>query len=236
MNKLNLNFKKETFDIQNCFECVNYDLGACEGCKFETECEKYRIEDMICTYITKYNVKVNVENINRETLDKLQNAILEGKVQERTNKKGVLDIDLTEEGAFIVFVPKEIEYTTEENLKDFSNKSYLKVDGTYATLGATNKQQRTLKMFVYNYKISISADCLSNRQKASQKITEIYKAIEEGRVKKRQDKTPNTTVKIVDNKLSLVIDKKRVRKQQEQYINGFDEFNQRTNASQYVGA
>ena len=46
---------------------------------------------------------------------------------------------------------------------------------------------------------------------------------------------PNTIVKIVDDKLSLVLDKRKIRKQ-EQYINGFDEFNQRTNASQYVGA
>ena len=142
---------------------------------------------------------------------------------------------MTEEGTFIVFVAKEIEYTTEDNLKDFTNKSYLKVDGTYATLGATAKQQRTLKMFVYNYKISISADCLSNRQKASQKITEIYKAIEEGTIKPRQDRMPNTRVTIYENKLTLVIDKRKIRKQ-EQYINGFDEFNQRTNANQYVGA
>ena len=196
---------------------------------------KLVIEEKICEIVRNFNVKVNVENVNAETLDKLQDAILEGKVKERTNKEGVLDIDMTEEGTFIVFVAQEIEYTTEENLKDFTNKSYLKVDGTYATLGATPKQQRTLKMFVYNYKISISADCLSNRQKASQKITEIYKAIEEGIIKPRQDKIPNTIVKIVDDKLSLVLDKRKIRKQ-EQYINGFDEFNQRTNANQYVGA
>lgn len=196
---------------------------------------KLVIEEKICEIVRNFNVKVNVENVNAETLDKLQDAILESKVKERTNKEGVLDIDMTEEGTFIVFVAQEIEYTTEDNLKDFTNKSYLKVDGTYATLGATAKQQRTLKMFVYNYKISISADCLSNRQKASQKITEIYKAIEEGTIKPRQDKMPNTTVKIVDDKLSLVLDKRKIRKQ-EQYINGFDEFNQRTNANQYVGA
>ena len=196
---------------------------------------KLVIEEKICEIVKNFNVKVNVENVNEETLEKLQNAVLEGKVKERTNKEGVLDIDMTEEGMFIVFVAKEIEYTTEENLKDFTNKSYLKVDGTYATLGATNKQQRTLKMFVYNYKISISADCLSNRQKASQKITEIYKAIEKGRIEQRQDRIPNTIVKIVDDKLSLVLDKRKIRKQ-EQYINGFDEFNQRTNANQYVGA
>ena len=196
---------------------------------------KLVIEEKICEIVRNFNVKVNVENVNAETLDKLQDAILTGKVKERTNKKGVLDIDMTEEGAFIVFVAKEIEYTTEENLKDFTNKSYLKVDGNYATLGATAKQQRTLKMFVYNYKISISADCLSNRQKASQKITEIYKAIEEGTIKPRQDRMPNTRVKIVNDKLSLVLDKRKIRKQ-EQYINGFDEFNQRTNANQYVGA
>ena len=196
---------------------------------------KLVIEEKICEIVRNFNVKVRVENVNAETLDKLQDAILEGKVKERTNKEGVLDIDMTEEGTFIVFVAQEIEYTTEENLKDFTNKSYLKVDGTYATLGATPKQQRTLKMFVYNYKISISADCLSNRQKASQKITEIYKAIEEGTIKPRQDRMPNTIVKIVDDKLSLVLDKRKIRKQ-EQYINGFDEFNQRTNANQYVGA
>lgn len=196
---------------------------------------KLVIEEKICEIVRNFNVKVNVENVNAETLDKLQDAILEGKVKERTNKEGVLDIDMTEEGTFIVFVAQEIEYTTEDNLKDFTNKSYLKVDGTYATLGATAKQQRTLKMFVYNYKISISADCLSNRQKASQKITEIYKAIEEGIIKPRQDRMPNTRVTIYENKLTLVIDKRKIRKQ-EQYINGFDEFNQRTNASQYVGA
>ena len=196
---------------------------------------KLVIEEKICEIVRNFNVKVNVENVNAETLDKLQDAILEGKVKERTNKEGVLDIDMTEEGTFIVFVAQEIEYTTEDNLKDFTNKSYLKVDGTYATLGATAKQQRTLKMFVYNYKISISADCLSNRQKASQKITEIYKAIEEGRIEQRQDRVPNTIVKIVDDKLSLVLDKRKIRKQ-EQYINGFDEFNQRTNANQYVRA
>lgn len=201
---------------------------------FDTqECKE--IEETICSYITKYNVKVKVENFNKETRDKIYNAITTGQLTERTNTNGVLDIDMSEDGAYVVFVPQEIEYTTEENLKDFTNKSYLKVDGTYATLGATNKQQRTLKMFVYNYKISISADCLSNRQKASQKITEIYKAIEEGRIEQRQDRVPNTIVKIVDDKLSLVLDKRRIRKQ-EQYINGFDEFNQRTNASQYVGA
>ena len=82
---------------------------------------------------------------------------------------------------------------------------------------------------------SISADCLSNRQKASQKITEIYKAIEEGTIKPRQDRMPNTRVTIYENKLTLVIDKRKIRKQ-EQYINGFDEFNQRTNESQYVEA
>ena len=196
---------------------------------------KELIEQRICEIVKNFNVKVNVENVNEETLEKLQNAVLEGKVKERTNKEGVLDIDMTEEGMFIVFVAKEIEYTTEENLKDFTNKSYLKVDGTYATLGATNKQQRTLKMFVYNYKISISADCLTNRQKASQKITEIYKAIEEGRIEQRQDRVPNTIVKIVDDKLSLVLDKSKIRKE-EKYINGFDEFNHRTIASQYVGA
>ena len=193
---------------------------------------KLVIEEKICEIVRNFNVKVNVENVNAETLDKLQDAILEGKVKERTNKEGVLDIDMTEEGTFIVFVTQEIEYTTEDNLKDFTNKSYLKVDGTYATLGATNKQQRTLKMFVYNYKISISADCLSNRQKASQKITEIYKAIEEGTIKPRQDRMPNTRVTIHENKLTLVIDKRITN----QYINGFDEFNQRTNANQYVGA
>ena len=196
---------------------------------------KLVIEEKICEIVRNFNVKVRVENVNAETLDKLQDAILEGKVKERTNKEGVLDIDMTEEGTFIVFVAQEIEYTTEDNLKDFTNKSYLKVDGTYATLGATAKQQRTLKMFVYNYKISISADCLSNRQKASQKITEIYKAIEKGTIKPRHDRMPNTIVKIVDDKLSLVLDKRKIRKQ-EQYINGFDEFNQRTNANQYVGA
>ena len=196
---------------------------------------KLVIEEKICEIVRNFNVKVRVENVNAETLDKLQDAILEGKVKERTNKEGVLDIDMTEEGTFIVFVAQEIEYTTEDNLKDFTNKSYLKVDGTYATLGATAKQQRTLKMFVYNYKISISADCLSNRQKASQKITEIYKAIEKGTIEPRQDRLPNTIVKIVNDKLSLVLDKRKIRKQ-EQYINGFDEFNQRTNANQYVGA
>ena len=196
---------------------------------------KLVIEEKICEIVRNFNVKVRVENVNAETLAKLQDAILAGKVKERTNKEGVLDIDMTEEGMFIVFVAKEIEYTTEDNLKDFTNKSYLKVDGTYATLGATAKQQRTLKMFVYNYKISISADCLSNRQKASQKITEIYKAIEEGTIKPRQDRMPNTRVTIYENKLTLVIDKRKIRKQ-EQYINGFDEFNQRTNANQYVGA
>lgn len=196
---------------------------------------KLVIEEKICEIVRNFNVKVNVENVNAETLDKLQDAILAGKVKERTNKEGVLDIDMTEEGTFIVFVAQEIEYTTEDNLKDFTNKSYLKVDGVYSTLGATAKQQRTLKMFVYNYKISISADCLSNRQKASKKITEIYKAIEEGRIEQRQDRVPNTIVKIVDDKLSLVLDKRKIRKQ-EQYINGFDEFNQRTNANQYVRA
>ena len=196
---------------------------------------KLVIEEKICEIVRNFNVKVRVENVNAETLDKLQDAILAGKVKERTNKEGVLDIDMTEEGTFIVFVAKEIEYTTEDNLKDFTNKSYLKVDGVYSTLGATKKQQRTLKMFVYNYKISISADCLSNRQKASQKITEIYKAIEEGTIKPRQDRMPNTRVTIYENKLTLVIDKRKIRKQ-EQYINGFDEFNQRTNANQYVGA
>ena len=196
---------------------------------------KLVIEEKICEIVRNFNVKVNVENVNAETLDKLQDAILEGKVKERTNKEGVLDIDMTEEGTFIVFVAKEIEYTTEDNLKDFTNKSYLKVDGTYATLGATAKQQRTLKMFVYNYKISISADCLSNRQKASQKITEIYKAIEEGIIKPRQDKIPNTRVTIHENKLTLVIDKRITN----QYINGFDEFNQKDNMRTYnknVGA
>ena len=196
---------------------------------------KLVIEEKICEIVRNFNVKVNVENVNAETLDKLQDAILEGKVKERTNKEGVLDIDMTEEGTFIVFVAQEIEYTTEDNLKDFTNKSYLKVDGVYSTLGATKKQQRTLKMFVYNYKISISADCLSNRQKASQKITEIYKTMEEGTIKPRQDRMPNTRVTIYENKLTLVIDKRKIRKQ-EQYINGFDEFNQRTNANQYVGA
>lgn len=197
---------------------------------------KLVIEEKICEIVKNFNVKVNVENVNAETLDKLQDAILEGRVKERTNKEGVLDIDMTEEGMFIVFVAKEIEYTTEESLKDLSNKSYLKVNGTYANLGATNKQKNTLKMFVYNYKISISIDSMATREMASEKITEIYKAIEEGRIKQRQDRAPYTTVKVVDNKLSLVIDKRRVRKQQEQYINGFDEFNQRTNANQYVGA
>lgn len=196
---------------------------------------KLVIEEKICEIVRNFNVKVNVENVNAETLDKLQDAILEGKVKERTNKEGVLDIDMTEEGTFIVFVAQEIEYTTEDNLKDFTNKSYLKVDGTYATLGATAKQQRTLKMFVYNYKISISADCLSNRQKASQKITEIYKAIEEGTIKPRQDRMPNTRVTIHENKLTLVIDKRITN----QYINGFDEFNQKDNMRMYsknVGA
>ena len=196
---------------------------------------KLVIEEKICEIVRNFNVKVNVENVNAETLDKLQDAILAGKVKERTNKEGVLDIDMTEEGTFIVFVAKEIEYTTEDNLKDFTNKSYLKVDGVYSTLGATAKQQRTLKMFVYNYKISISADCLSNRQKASQKITEIYKAIEEGTIKPRQDRMPNTRVTIYENKLTLVINKRITN----QYINGFDEFNQKDNMrmySQYVGA
>lgn len=196
---------------------------------------KLVIEEKICEIVKNFKVKVNVKNVNAETLDKLQDAILEGKVKERTNKEGYLNIVTTEEGKFVVFVTKEIEHTTEDNLKDLSNKSYLKVDGVYSTLGATKKQQRTLKMFVYNYKINISADCLANRQKASQKITEIYKAIEKGTIKPRQDKIPNTIVKIVDDKLSLVLDKRKIRKQ-EQYINGFDEFNQRTNANQYVGA
>ena len=196
---------------------------------------KLVIEEKICEIVRNFNVKVNVENVNAETLDKLQDAILEGKVKERTNKEGVLDIDMTEEGTFIVFVAQEIEYTTEDNLKDFTNKSDLKVDGVYSTLGATAKQQRTLKMFVYNYKISISADCLSNRQKASQKITEIYKAIEEGTIKPRQDRMPNTRVTIYENKLTLVIDKRITN----QYINGFDEFNQKDNMRMYnnnVGA
>ena len=196
---------------------------------------KLVIEEKICEIVRNFNVKVNVENVNAETLDKLQDAILEGKVKERTNKEGVLDIDMTEEGTFIVFVAQEIEYTTEDNLKDFTNKSYLKVDGVYSTLGATAKQQRTLKMFVYNYKISISADCLSNRQKASQKITEIYKAIEEGTIKPRQDRMPNTRVTIYENKLTLVINKRITN----QYINGFDEFNQKDNMRTYsknVGA
>lgn len=195
---------------------------------------KLVIEEKICEIVRNFNVKVNVENVNAETLDKLQDAILEGKVKERTNKEGVLDIDMTEEGTYIVFVAKEIEYTTEENLKDFSSKSYLKVNGTYATLGATDKQQRTLKMFVYNYKISISADCLSNRQKASQKITEIYKAIEEGTIKPRQDRIPYSTVKIIENKLTLIANKR-----ENQYINGFDKFNQEDNMRVYnknVGA
>ena len=78
---------------------------------------KLVIEEKICEIVRNFNVKVRVENVNAETLDKLQNAILEGKVKERTNKEGVLDIDMTEEGMFIVFVAKEIEYTTEENLK-----------------------------------------------------------------------------------------------------------------------
>ena len=196
---------------------------------------KLVIEEKICEIVKNFKVKVNVKNVNAETLDKLQDAILEGKVKERTNKEGHLDIVITEEGKFVVFVAKEIEHTKEDNLKDFTNKSYLKVDGVYSTLGATKKQQRTLKMFVYNYKINISTDCLANRQKASQKITEIYKAIKEGTIKPRQDRMPNTRVTIHENKLTLVIDKRITN----QYINGFDEFNQKDNMrmySQYVGA
>ena len=83
---------------------------------------KLVIEEKICEIVRNFNVKVRVENVNAETLDKLQDAILEGKVKERTNKEGVLDIDMTEEGTFIVFVAQEIEYTTEDNLKDFTNK------------------------------------------------------------------------------------------------------------------
>lgn len=196
---------------------------------------KLVIEEKICEIVKNFKVKVNVKNVNAETLDKLQDAILEGKVKERTNKEGYLNIVTTEEGKFVVFVSKEIEHTTKDNLKDFTNKSYLKVDGVYSTLGATKKQQRTLKMFVYNYKINISVDCLANRQKASQKITEIYKAIKEGTIKPRQDRMPNTRVTIHENKLTLVIDKRITN----QYINGFDEFNQKDNMrmySQYVGA
>lgn len=196
---------------------------------------KLVIEEKICEIVKNFKVKVNVENVNAETLDKLQDAILEGKVKERTNKEGYLNIVTTKEGKFVVFVSKEIEHTTKDNLKDFTNKSYLKVDGVYSTLGATKKQQRTLKMFVYNYKINISVDCLTNRQKASQKITEIYKAIKEGTIKPRQDRMPNTRVTIHENKLTLVIDKRITN----QYINGFDEFNQKDNMrmySQYVGA
>lgn len=84
-----------------------------------------------------------------------------------------------------------------------------------AHLEITEKQYKTLKGFVYDYKITIdfNNDDINTRQGASIKIAQIYKAIKSGKVQKRVNRPKNCSVRKIKGVLRLV---------ENQDINGFE--------------
>ena len=73
-------------------------------------------------------------------------------------------------------------------------------------LEITEKQYKTLKGFVYSYRININFgnEEINTRQGASIKIAEIYKAIKSGKVQKRSNLPKNCKVMKINNILKLV--------------------------------
>lgn len=182
------------------------------------------VEKKVCELVEKYNIKVKAVNVaKQETLDKILAMIEAGKVKERVNKNGKVDLDIIGDDLYVVFV--------ETVVKDFSKTSGLKVNGRYANLGATDKQVKTLKMFVYNYKVTINTDCLKSRATASEMITKINQAIKEGKLKQRNPKR-GEFVESVNGVYTLV--KKTYINSSNDYINGFDKFNQEDNIKRYA--
>lgn len=183
------------------------------------------VETRMYELIKGYNIRVNVNNINEATISKIEQAIEVGTVKERQDKEGALDIIVENGEMYLVFVKEmqELVIDTEDKVKDFANHN-AKVNGTYGKLGATPKQISTLKMFVYKYKVSVAISPSMTREEASNKITELYKAVSEGLLIERDFVDSNYVVKNVNNVLKLV--KKQVFKSSDEYINGFDEFNQ----------
>lgn len=182
------------------------------------------VEKKVCELVEKYNIKVKAVNVaKQETLDKILAMIEEGKIKERVNKNGKVDLDIIEDDLYVVFV--------ETVIKDFSKTSGLKINGKYANLGATDKQIKTLKMFVYNYKVTINTDCLKSRATASEMITRINQAIKEGKLEQRNPKR-GEFVENINGVYTLV--KKTYINSSDDYINGFDKFNQKDNMRKYA--
>lgn len=104
--------------------------------------------------------------------------------------------------------------------------------GDKGTHAPTSKQLNTLRYYVYNYKINIKVtDDLKTRKGVSDKIAQIAKAINEGKVKPRENRPTNSKVKIVNNVWSLVQEKKDLNSF-EHVVNGFGEFVERENERQ----
>lgn len=97
------------------------------------------------------------------------------------------------------------------------------------SLAPTEKQLNTIRLFVYNYKITIKDDIeMNTRQGVSRKISEISKAIKSGKVKERTDRPVNCKVKIHNGVWKLVEQQKDLN-DFEYVVNGFDQFVQDEN-------
>lgn len=90
-------------------------------------------------------------------------------------------------------------------LKDFNG---VKIQGTRGNLVPTSNQMKTIRLFVYNYKITIK-DTREMRTRAgvSKKISEIYNAIKEGKIQERKSRPTNCKVKLIGDTWKLVQDR-----------------------------
>lgn len=90
-------------------------------------------------------------------------------------------------------------------LKDFNG---VKIQGARANLVPTSNQMKTIRLFVYNYKITIK-DTREMRTRAgvSKKISEIYNAIKEGKIQERKSRPTNCKVKLIGDTWKLVQDR-----------------------------
>lgn len=92
------------------------------------------------------------------------------------------------------------------------------------SLEPTEKQLKTIRLFVYNYKITIKDDIdMHTRQGVSEKIAEISTAIKSGKVKERTDRPTNCKVRI-HNGIWKLIEQKKDLNDFEYVVNGFDQF------------